>query len=178
MPQIDGPVDQLYTSNFKTNFGWMRSVSNGDNLIRLDWNQSGWHNKELPDNVSRETKSQILAFFSGQLMDFTLPLAPINKSVAGRFWLNILERIPYGVIITYGQFAAFSGKPNAARAAASVCANNPIPIIYPCHRVVPAYGAPGSYGGGSGYSPDHKSNLARKTALLQHEAHHANAIFS
>ena len=173
MTQNNGPVDQFYTSKFKTSFGWMRSISDGNNLIRLDWNQSGWHNKETPDNVSRETKSQLLAFFSGQLVEFILPLAPVNKSVVGRVWLNFLAKIPYGTVMTYSQFAAFSGKPNAARAAGSACANNPIPIIYPCHRVISASRASGGYSGGDFCNPRHISSRVRKISLLQHEAYQA-----
>ena len=38
--------------------------------------------------------------------------------------------------MSYAEFASLAGKPKAARAAGSICANNPIPIIYPCHRVI------------------------------------------
>ena len=93
-----------------------------------------------PDNVSRETKSQLEAFFAGHLHQFNLPLAPVGKSADGKQWLEVMARIPYGTVMTYGEFAALAGKPKAARAAGSACASNPIPIIYPCHRVVRANG--------------------------------------
>ena len=41
-------------------------------------------------------------------------------------------------------------RPRAFRAAATACARNPIPIVVPCHRVVPAGGGIGNYGGGAG----------------------------
>lgn len=31
----------------------------------------------------------------------------------------------------------------------TACAENPLPIVIPCHRVVPATGGVGSYAGGS-----------------------------
>ena len=65
--------------------------------------------------------------------------------------------------------AAAAGKPNAARAAGSTCAGNPIPIIYPCHRVVRSGGALGNYGGGSTLDPKHPENLGRKQALIDLE---------
>ncbi|MFL2841968.1 MAG: methylated-DNA--[protein]-cysteine S-methyltransferase [Candidatus Puniceispirillaceae bacterium] len=159
--------------SFKTDFGWFRPISNGHSLIRLDWNQTGWNDSNRPDNVSRETKSQLKAFFDGHLHQFNLPLAPVGKSAASKQWLEVMVDIPYGAVMTYGEFAAFVGKPKAARVAGSVCASNPIPIIYPCHRVVRADGSLGNYGGGSDHHPTHPDNLACKGDLLRLEANNA-----
>ena len=78
-------------------------------------------------------------------------------------------QIPYGTVMTYGEFAQFANKPNAARAAGSACANNPIPIVYPCHRVIRADKTPGNYGGGSNNHSAHPENLNRKFTLLTFE---------
>ena len=173
MPQITGHLETLYFTSFKTNFGWIRPISNGQSLIRLDWNQTGWDDSDQPDDVSRETKSQLKAFLTGNLRKFNLPLAPVGKSAAGKQWLEVMASIPYGTVITYGEFAALKGNSKAARAAGSACAGNPIPIIYPCHRVVRAGGDLGNYGGGSGQNPTHPDNLARKGDLLKLEANSA-----
>ena len=170
MPKITGQLETLYFTSLKTDFGWIRPISNGQNLIRLDWNQTGWDDLDHPDNVSRETKSQLDAFFAGNLHQFNLPLAPAGKSAAGKHWLKVMAQIPYGTVMTYGEFAALAGKPKAARAAGSACAGNPIPIIYPCHRVIRADGSLGNYGGGSDHHPTHQSNLTRKSNLLIFEA--------
>ena len=81
--------------------------------------------------------------------------------------------IPYGIVLTYGEFATLAENPKAARAAGSACANNPIPIIYPCHRVVRADGSLGNYSGGSNHHPTHPNNLALKGDLLKLEANSA-----
>tara|TARA_A100001015_G_scaffold292818_1_gene368604 strand:- start:56 stop:505 length:450 start_codon:yes stop_codon:yes gene_type:complete len=148
----------------------MRPISDGNSLVRLDWNQTGWREPDRPDHVSRETKSQLQAFFNGHLQKFNLPLAPAGKSAIGQYWLSIMEKIPYGTVMSYTQFASFAGKPKAARAAGSICASNPIPIIYPCHRVIPTNGTLGNYGGGSNHHPSHPDNLARKAALITLES--------
>ena len=57
-----------------------------------------------------------------------------------------IQADPYGQTVTYGELAALAGRPNAPRAAGSFCAQNRLPLIYPCHRVVAAGGL-GSYGG-------------------------------
>ena len=173
MPQINGHLETLYFTSLRTDFGWIRPISNGQSLIRLDWNQTGWDDLDHPDNVSRETISQLEAFFAGNLHQFNLPLAPAGKSATGKHWLEVMARIPYGTMVTYAEFAALTGKPKAARAAGSACASNPIPIIYPCHRVVCANGSLGNYGGGSDQHTTHPDNLARKGDLLKLEANNA-----
>jgi methylated-DNA-[protein]-cysteine S-methyltransferase len=62
--------------------------------------------------------------------------------------LEAARRIPAGETATYGDLAAEAGSPRAARAVGSAMATNPIPIVVPCHRVVPSTGGLGNYGGG------------------------------
>ena len=45
--------------------------------------------------------------------------------------------------------AGRAGRPSAFRAAGSALACNPLPILVPCHRVLPAGGGLGGYRGGS-----------------------------
>lgn len=56
-----------------------------------------------------------------------------------------LRAIPYGETVTYGELAALAGRPGAARAAGTFCAQNRFGLVVPCHRVVAAGGL-GSYG--------------------------------
>jgi methylated-DNA-[protein]-cysteine S-methyltransferase len=58
---------------------------------------------------------------------------------------DVLRAIPYGETVTYGELAALAGHPNAQRAAGTFCAQNRLPLLLPCHRVVAAGGI-GSYG--------------------------------
>ena len=148
----------------------MRAVSDGTYLIRLDWDQTSFDETDRPDDVSRETCRQLEAYLAGDRQLFELPLMAEGTSAAGREWLRIMARIPYGRLVTYTEFAAMAGKPRAPRAAGTACSSNPIPIIYPCHRVVRQGGALGNYGGGSSLSPTHPENLARKQALIDLEA--------
>ncbi len=87
--------------------------------------------------------------------DLTLVRSPFRRTV-----LEALQRdVHRGETIRYGELAARAGNPKAARAAGTACATNPVPIVVPCHRVLPSTGGVGSYGGG----PD------RKRQLLAHE---------
>ena len=63
--------------------------------------------------------------------------------------LTQMRKIRPGAALTYQALARKAGSPRASRAVGSACARNPIPLIYPCHRVLPSSGGIGNYGYGS-----------------------------
>lgn len=74
--------------------------------------------------------------------------------------LGITKHIPRGEVRSYGWVAWEAGRPRAVRAAGSAVANNPVPLLIPCHRVIRQDGHIGNYGlGGPG----------NKRLLLTHE---------
>lgn len=85
-------------------------------------------------------------------------LAPWGSAFYRAIW-QVLLRVPPAAVTTYGALAAAAGRPGAARAAGRAVATNPVAVLVPCHRVVPASGAVGNYGGGP----------ARKALLLTRE---------
>jgi len=88
-----------------------------------------------------------------------LPLDVHATAFRRRVW-EALRRIPAGETRSYGQIAAAVGAPGAARAVGTACAQNPVAVVVPCHRVV------GSDGSLHGYA----YGLARKRQLLDAEA--------
>jgi methylated-DNA-[protein]-cysteine S-methyltransferase len=76
-------------------------------------------------------------------VDLRLMRAPFRRTV-----LETLRGVPRGQTVSYGELAARAGNPRASRAVGSACARNPIPIVVPCHRVLPSTGKLGNYGGG------------------------------
>ena len=87
------------------------------------------------------------AYFDRRLRTFT---TPVDLALVDGFARRVLEwtaRIPYGVVATYGELAKRAGSPRGGRAAGNALHRNPIPILIPCHRVVPAGGGLGGYGG-------------------------------
>jgi methylated-DNA-[protein]-cysteine S-methyltransferase len=104
-------------------------------------------------------KLQLDEYFAGKRRAFDVdwdlrPLPAFNQRV-----LAELAHIEYGTTTTYGDLAAVSGSPRAARAVGTVMNRNPIPIVLPCHRVVGANGKLVGYAGG----------LERKEQLLRLE---------
>jgi methylated-DNA-[protein]-cysteine S-methyltransferase len=60
-----------------------------------------------------------------------------------------MRRIPVGKVMSYKELAKRSGSEDASRAVGSTCADNQIPLIIPCHRVLPSDGSIGHYGYGA-----------------------------
>ncbi len=87
-----------------------------------------------------------------------VPLDVHGTAFQWRVW-KALQAIPAGETRSYAEVAAAIGRPKAARAVARACASNPVALVVPCHRVVPA-------AGGGGY----RWGAARKAALLAREA--------
>ena len=65
-----------------------------------------------------------------------------------KVWEALL-RIPRGAVVSYGDIANHLGMPAAARAVGNAVANNPIPVLIPCHRVIRKVGDFGAYRWGS-----------------------------
>jgi len=93
---------------------------------------------------------------------------PVDVEVSDfqREVMEALRGILPGEVITYGDLARRVGRPGAARAVGLACARNPVLIIVPCHRAVPASGGFGMYSGGKGRST--------KAAILEKELGHSH----
>jgi methylated-DNA-[protein]-cysteine S-methyltransferase len=95
----------------------------------------------------RETMRQLKAYFSGELQEFRLPLAPEGTEFQRKVWSALCD-IPYGETISYGDLARRIRNPKAVRAVGTANGANPIPIVIPCHRVIGSDGTLTGYGGG------------------------------
>ena len=60
--------------------------------------------------------------------------------------LKALMKVPAGKVQSYAWLARRAGFPKAARAVGNVMAQNPVPFLLPCHRIVPSSGGIGNYG--------------------------------
>ena len=83
---------------------------------------------------------------------------PVDLSSRSPFHQEVLRataRIPCGEVRTYGELAEIVGRPRAARAVGTAMARNPVPLLVPCHRVVPSSGGVGNYGD----NPEMKAKL-------------------
>jgi AraC family transcriptional regulator, regulatory protein of adaptative response / methylated-DNA-[protein]-cysteine methyltransferase len=99
------------------------------------------------DAVSTEQSAALQHLLSAH--DFMRVAPAIAKDIRAtafqqRVWQSI-RQIPTGQTRHYHQIAHAIGHPKAVRAVANACAQNPLAIITPCHRVVPADNHIGGY---------------------------------
>ena len=88
---------------------------------------------------------QLDAYFEGRLHTFNIPFENPGKTDLQKKIYDELLNVRFGKTISYKELAAKAGKPGASRAVGTAMANNPIPLIIPCHRVVKSDGTIGNY---------------------------------
>ena len=104
---------------------------------------------ELPPGApsARVLERWLRGFLSGADAPFPGPWAVPGATHFTRRVYRCVARIPPGTTRTYQQVARAAGSPRAMRAVGNAMANNPLPLVIPCHRVVARDGL-GGFGGG------------------------------
>ena len=164
------------TYQFPTELGWMAIAWQGERLIRTAFGHPSAAAAEahlgLADTAAvadrrglpgwtADLVSRLEGYAAGD--EVTFDDVPVDLSHLTAFQQKVVRacrRISRGKTRTYGELAAAAGSPGASRAVGSVMANNRLPIVIPCHRVV---GAGGSIGGFS--APDGLDMKRRMLAL-------------
>lgn len=111
-----------------------------------------------PGSLPDKLRKQVVAALSGE----GVAKPAVDLSDASEFERKVLEtltKIPRGEVRSYSWVANEAGRPKAVRAVGNICANNIVPFVVPCHRVVPTTGGVGNYAFGAPV----------KRALLQRE---------
>jgi methylated-DNA-[protein]-cysteine S-methyltransferase len=169
--EAEGLLDVAYTT-IDSPVGTLLLAATPHGLVRVAYDVED-HDHVL-DILSRRISSRVLRaprrldaaareldeYFGGRRRVFDLPL---DRSLSAGFRQLVQRHLPeieYGQTRTYSQVAELVGNPRAVRAVGTACATNPLPVVVPCHRVLPANGAVGRYVGGTG----------AKEALLRLEA--------
>ena len=98
---------------------------------------------------TRNAKQQILKYLEGKSQYLDFPIIHINSSFREKV-LEAERNIPYGETRSYGEVAKMVNNPRASRAVGSANAENPLPLYFPCHRIISSNGSFGGYGGGLG----------------------------
>jgi methylated-DNA-[protein]-cysteine S-methyltransferase len=96
----------------------------------------------------RRARTQLDEYFAGRRHAFDVALDWRLTAGFRRAVLEATARIPFGRTSSYREIAAHAGSPAAHRATGSALATNPLPIVVPCHRVLPSSGGIGRYRGG------------------------------
>ena len=127
--------------------------------------------KNLPDaqfdgTYFKTLQKHITAYFEGSCVNFS-PDIPIILDEPGVFSCKVLKtcrKIKFGQRITYAGLAKKAGRPDASRAVGNIMANNPLPLIIPCHRVIRTDGKMGGFSAPGGIS------LKKRMLTLENKA--------
>lgn len=109
-----------------------------------------------PGEVPSHYAEPLGRYFEGKPVDPALLPVDLSGTAFRIRVYDALRRVPRGTVRTYAGIAADVGSPRAMRAVGLANAQNPLPIVVPCHRIVEAGQRLGGYSGG----------LDRKTHLL------------
>ena len=90
---------------------------------------------------------QLDEYFNKSRKEFDLRLEVIGTNFQKKVW-GELNKIEYGITITYQELAIRLGDLKLIRAAGRANGVNPLPIVIPCHRVIGSSGKLVGYGGG------------------------------
>jgi len=99
------------------------------------------------DERTYRLAERIAAALAGEKLEVSADLSgttPFQRRV-----LEVVKGIPRGEVRPYAWVAREAGSPKASRAVGTVTANNPVPLLVPCHRVVRNDGTTGSYAFGA-----------------------------
>jgi len=147
-----------YICNINFNIGNITLASDGEYLTGLWFDGQKYYAKTIKEKtikkdlpIFEDTKKWLNQYFTGQKPTITLKIKPEGSNFRQDVW-QILNEIPYGKVITYGQVAKKLEhkykKKVSAQAVGGAVGHNPISIIIPCHRVVGSNGSLTGYAGG------------------------------
>lgn len=146
--------------NHPSPLGWIVATWKSGKLVRLTIeekrNKPGRDENSAGDTdakLARQLGEHLENFFAGSKRTF--PWKHFDLEGRTDFQLAVLRccyEIPTGETMSYGQVASAVGRPGAARAVGTVMAQNTIPLLIPCHRVVASGGGIGGYSARGGVS--------------------------
>ena len=144
---------------FKSPIGQLSILAVKEGVIKISFENESleelekWYQKNMGMGIVEGTyfttkaKSKILNYLSGKRKSLNFPVVHLNTPFCKRV-LEAERNIPYGQTRSYGEVAKIVGHPKANRAVGSANANNPLPLYYPCHRIINSNGTLGGFGWG------------------------------
>jgi O-6-methylguanine DNA methyltransferase len=136
---------------------WVGFNERGLTFVRLDpvdaeRARAAYHRRLGRNAMLAEVPARLARAVAGAAEGRWSKDVPVDLEGLPSFERTVLERmrsIPSGEVRPYAWLAAEAGSPRAVRAVGNIMNRNPVPLILPCHRVVPSSGGIGNYAFGS-----------------------------
>ena len=149
----------IESARFKSPIGQLSILAVKEGVVKISFENESmekmekWCQNHLGMRIvegtdfTTEAKSQILNYLSGKRKSLNFPVVHLNTPFRTRV-LDVERNIPYGQTRSYSEVAKMVGRPKAIRAVGSANAENPLPLYYPCHRIINSNGTLGGFGWG------------------------------
>src|SRR5215217_6520000 len=143
----DSPLGELYVGVSQSGVRLVGKATSPEEFVRryrerfdrlLSWGTA---------ETARRMAERVAAAIAGEKVEVPADLSrttPFQQRVLG-----VVKGIPRGEVRPYAWVAREAGSPKASRAVGTVMANNPVPLVIPCHRVVRNDGTTGRYAFGA-----------------------------
>jgi O-6-methylguanine DNA methyltransferase len=142
---VDSPIGPVYVAAGQDGVRYLAPAASEEEFARRYRERFGRF--VVPGDRVEDLEEKVAAALAGERVEVPLDLThvtPFQRRV-----LDTVRGIPRGEVRPYVWVAREVGSPGASRAVGNVMANNPIPLIVPCHRVVRNDGHTGSYAFGA-----------------------------
>ncbi len=146
--------------SFKSDIGTVSLFERAEAIVKIKIADNEFHHK-APTPLMLQAQREIEDYLKGMLETFSFEYS-IEGTEFQKDIYQAMQKIPFGSTLSYGELAKQAGHASAARACGSVCKNNPLPLLFPCHRVIKSDGSIGDFNGG----------IALKKHLLDIEKRH------
>ncbi len=144
----------------QTPIGWLKGESDSDILYALTFCDD--KPKVQYENKTNGFTRNLQSYFEGKNTLVDMVSACAEESSFKAKVLKACREIPFGTTQSYSELAEKCGSSGAAQAVGQIMKNNVIPLIIPCHRVIPKNGSLGGFNAG----------IERKKWLLEHESYY------
>lgn len=146
--KIESPIGDLFVAVSdagvcEIGFGWMDDETGFENRLA----HRGFNPMRNQTRIM-EIAGELNEYFSGRRNHFGVPLDFSGLTPFSRAVLEATSSVPFGETRTYQEIAKEIGNPGASRAVGNALNKNPIPLIVPCHRILPTGKGIGKYAGG------------------------------
>jgi len=144
---MDSPLGTVYVAAGPDGVRYLAPAASEKEFVRRYRERFGTFVVPAARDRVESLAEQVAAALGGERVE-----VPLDLTGATPFQRRVLETvrgIPRGEVRPYVWVAREAGTPGASRAVGNVMANNPIPLLVPCHRVVRNDGHTGNYAFGA-----------------------------
>jgi len=154
-PWREFKMQQLFRHCMITQKGWFQLLFHSQGIYRLFLPGEEGEKAVLPYPAGffpwPELEEDLVHYFNGGEIIREYPLDLSAYTWFQQRVLQVVRRIGYGEVLSYGEVADRAGFPGAGRAVGNVLAANRFPLLIPCHRVIRTDGSMGGFSAGESW---------------------------